>query len=271
MKVGICTSLEKAPAAVDAGFDYVELAVSEITSRDPWEISAYKGLPVHACNLFFPGGVKLFPANRVNEDGFNVIEYLGKARQRLSELGVKVAVVGSGNQRRCPADIQFPYQSDALIDTWHGAESPEEILARYMARFKEMPGTTVPAPESLERGETNVGSDCGTFSTVLKKYEVGYTADAFHLLREWDSNGRENGLEIPSETYWAEQLPHAPLHVHLAQLEGRRFPQPGDPMIVGFFDRLTLLGYKGRVSLECNQFEPTDYRQAIANVRSYFE
>ena len=254
MKVGICISLEKAPMAVDAGFDYVELAVSEMMAREPWDLSAYKGLPVGACNLFFPGGVKLFPADPAEQ--FDALAYIKAARIRLTEVSVPLGVVGSGNQRRAHAGI--------------ATTAAEDILAGWLAEGMKSPGTTVFAPESLERSETNVGGDCASFSRILAKHGVGYTADAYHLLKEWDANGREAGQDIPTKSYWEDQMPHKPTHLHLAQLEGRRFPQPGDPMLQGFFARLRELGYDERVSLECNGMEPEDYKQAIANVRTYF-
>ena len=255
MKVGICISLEKAPLAVDAGFDYVELAVSEMMARDPWDASAYAGLPIEACNLFFPGGVKLFPTDTAEQ--FNALPYMVEARRRLTELGVAIGVVGSGNQRRCPEG--------------RSTTEAEHALGKWLAEGMQAPGTTVFAPESLERSETNVGGDCASFSRVLKTHGVGYTADAYHLLKEWEANGREGGQEIPSDAYWADQMPHRPTHLHLAQLEGRRFPSLNDLMLAGFFARLRELGYDDRVSLECNSFEPEDYKEAIANVRSYFE
>ena len=51
MKFGVCCSLEDVPVVLGAGFDYVELGASSL-SDDP---SVYKGLPVEATNLFFPG------------------------------------------------------------------------------------------------------------------------------------------------------------------------------------------------------------------------
>ena len=266
MKIGICTSFEKAPLAIEAGFDYVELAVSEMCARDPWDASVYKGLSVEACNLFFPGGVKLFSADR--SECFDIQAYLMEAQVRLVDVGVAIGVVGSGNQRRCPPDFPFPYPGQWEGDYWEGAESADEILARELSIAERMDCAAL-APESLERSESNVGVDCASFSRILNKHGVGYTADAYHLLKEWDSDGREGGLDFPSKEFWEDQLPHAPLHTHLAQLEGRRFPQPNDPMLIGFFDRLRKLGYRDRVSLECHGLEPSEYRRAIANVRTY--
>lgn len=274
MKVGICISLEKAPLAVEAGFDYVELAVSQMMSGrwdatpPPWDTSEYNGLPIEACNLFFPGGVKLFSSDW--REIFPVFVYFNQARVLLTQIGVAVGVVGSGSQRRCPPEVSFPYGGDPFDYLYGDSESPEEIIARWLAATSGPPGTVF-APESLERSESNVGIDCASFSRILAKHGVGYTADAYHLLKEWDANGREGGQEIPSDAYWADQMPHRPTHLHLAQLEGRRFPQVGDPMLEGFFARLRELDYDDRVSLECHSFEPEDYKEAIANVRSYFE
>ncbi len=275
MKVGICTSLERAPDAVDAGFDYVELSASEMMANPPWDASQdpfdpapYRALPVEATNLFFPSNATLFSTDW--QEIFHVIIYLNIAKSRLSEAGVKVAVIGSGNQRRCPPEVSFPYQGDPFDYLFSDSESPEEIIARWLAAISDPSDSVVFAPESLERSETNVGTDCASFSRTLKKHGVGYTADAYHILKEWNADGREGVLDFPTHAYWANQLPHTPTHIHLAQLEGRRFPQPKDPMLEGFFDRLRELGYDDRVSLECSNFNPEDYRQAIENVRTYF-
>lgn len=275
MKVGICTSLENAPVAVDAGFDYVELSASRMmanppwnTSLDPFDASPYRALPVEVCNLFFPGDAKLFSTDW--QEIFPVIVYLGLAQKRLAEAGIEVAVIGSGNQRRCPPEVKFPYRDDPLIYKHADSESPEEIIARWLADFSQPPEPVKFAPESLERSETNVGTGCASFSRILKKHGIGYTADAYHLLREWEADGREGGLDAPSVAFWADQLPHCPTHLHLAQLEGRRFPQPKDPMLEGFFARVFELGYNDRVSLECSNLNSDDYRQAMENVRSYF-
>jgi hypothetical protein len=255
MKVGICTSLEKAPLAVDAGFDYVELAVSEMMARDPWDPSAYIGLPIEVCNLFFPGGVQLFPADPV--DQFDIMPYIFEARKRLTDVGVVIGVVGSGNQRRCPPDMD--------------PGNAERKLAFWLQTGMMVSGKTLFAPESLERSETNVGCNCASFCRNLKDIRLGYTADAYHLLKEWDADGREGALDYPSADYWTDQMPHKPMHLHLAQLEGRLYPQVGDPMLVGFFARLREIGYDERVSLECNRLEPGDYKTAISNVKTYFQ
>ena len=76
------------------------------------------------------------------------------------------------------------------------------------------------APESLNRSETNVGNDLGQLAKDLAAKGIAYTADLYHILYEANADGH------PPD--FAEQLPFAPLHVHLADLP-RHVPAPDDP------------------------------------------
>jgi len=137
-----------------------------------------------------------------------------------------------------------------LLDMMQNAPDPLHAFAKMIAYFQTGPTEVIFAPESLNRSETNVGVECGEMARVLASYGVAYTADSYHLLYEWNANGREGGREYPTEEYWTEQIPHLPVHVHLGDLP-RNLPEENDPMILGFFERLSALGYTGRVSLEC--------------------
>ncbi|HLO97731.1 MAG TPA: TIM barrel protein [Fimbriimonas sp.] len=259
--LGICTSLEKAHLAVEAGFDYVEISASEIAQQEPWTTEPYQNLPIQVVNLFFPGGVTLWDHGK-----FNPYHYTENLAPRLAELGVSIAVIGSGGQRRLAEEAM------ADVVHWHPEkpQEPESVMATLFHSLQLLCESQLKiAPESLNRTETNVGTDCGSFARTLAERGIGYTADLYHILREWDFDGREGGLPAPTQAFWEEQLPFAPLHVHVAQLEGRRAPEPGDPMLEGGFARLRQLGYTGRFSLECNGLEPGEYGPAIQNLKSY--
>jgi hypothetical protein len=118
------------------------------------------------------------------------------------------------------------------------------------------------APESLTRLETNVGNDLGRLARLLKERGVAYTADSFHVLKEWEfgtqgegrgtrDEGRGTRDEGPSDAHWTEQIPFAPAHIHIGDLP-RNYPKAADPMMRGFARRIKELGYDGRISLECS-------------------
>ncbi len=232
MRIGVCCSPDQAPAALDAGADYLEVAGARLATDAAYRISL-AGHPIEASNLFFPGGLELYR---------QVDEALAHAREVLrygSALGVQVAVIGSGAARKSSPPLTAGEANSKFV----------EIVGQ-IARLAPEYGVPV-APESLQREETDVGNDLGRLARALRVVGVGYTADAFHVLKEWDFNGREGGRETPSQAHWEDQLPFLPLHVHFAPLS-RRPPTENDPILAAFVGRLRALGYAGRVSLECN-------------------
>lgn len=247
MKFGVCCSVEEAPRILDAGFDYIEVAAVGFNGlREEWYPSAFRGLPIEATNVFFPGEIRLFGPEKVEW-----FEYAKRTIERAAMLGVKVMVVGSGGARR----------------SLDGVDRDEEFakVASRLQRWAKKHKVTI-APESLNRTETNVGNDLRRLAMQLRHEECTYTADSYHVLYEWDADGRLQDLEA----LWCEQIPYAPAHVHLATLEGRAAPKPDDPLLDGFKRRLHDLRYDARVSLECACPEGFDYKQALADVKSLF-
>ncbi len=248
MKFGVCCSLEDVPVVLGAGFDYVELGASSL-SDDP---SVYKGLPVEATNLFFPGTIKLF--------GSEATPYLDVARttvDRAAAIGVKLMVIGSGASRNAPEG------TDRGI-----AETEFLLVAAAVADHAKQYGITI-APESLNRSETNIGNDLGCLAEGLRWSGVGYTADSYHVLYEWHENFPHEST--PSDAHWAEQVPFLPSHVHIADLP-RFAPKPSDPMVQGFARRLLDLGYDGRISLEYRRGKDfaEELKSALADLNTLF-
>jgi sugar phosphate isomerase/epimerase len=246
LRFGCCCSLDQASAAVESGFDYVELGASAFKGLEAdWDDADYAGLPVRATNLFFDGSIRLF-----GQDRTPYREYAERTIQRAASLGVELMVIGSGETRRAPEGIDG---DSSFIDV---AEDISYIANGY--------GITI-APESLNRTETNVGNDLRTLATGLRERHVGYTADSYHILFEWDAEGRKAGLEA----LFAQQVPFAPSHVHVANLP-RTGVDPEDPMLQGFARRLKELGYDGMISLECTRAPGFDLRGALTSLRSLF-
>lgn len=249
MRFGVCCGIEDADVVLGAGFDYLELGASSL-GEDP---RRYEGLPVEATNLFFPNAVKLF--------GREATPYLDVARatvDRAARLGVQTMVIGSGASRKAPDGVDMEV-----------AEREFLLIAASIGDHAKQYGITI-APESLNRSETNIGNDLGCLARGLRYAGVGYTADSYHVLYEWHE-------DFPIEPYpraehWAEQLPFAPSHVHIADLP-RHAPRPNDLMVQGFAARLHELGYDGRVSLEYRRgsnFE-AELNRALFDLRVLFE
>lgn len=249
MRFGVCCGIEDAEVVLGAGFDYLELGANNLSD----DANRYSGIPVEATNLFFAGSIKLF--------GREATPYLDVARatvDRAARIGVQTMVIGSGASRKAPEGTDMEV-----------AEREFLLIAAAIGDHARQYGITI-APESLNRSETNIGNDLGCLARGLQYAGVGYTADSYHVLFEWHAN--DPSEPYPSEAHWADQIPFAPAHVHIADLP-RYAPKPGDPMMRGFAKRLLELEYDGRISLEYRRgadFE-SELTRALLDLKVLFE
>jgi sugar phosphate isomerase/epimerase len=233
MKFGICCGVESARRALELGAEYVELGAVSFNGLQPeWDPLPFVGLAVETTNVFFPGAIQLFGPERTPYE-----EYAQRAIERAAEVGVRIMVVGSGGSRKAPHGSNLAEMDAAFAD----------IVAN-LQRIADPYGIAM-APESLTRLETNVGNDLGRLARLLRERGVAYTADSFHVLKEWDFE--HPGSAGPTPEHWADQLPFAPAHIHIGDLP-RDFPKASDPMMQGFAKRVKELGYDERISLECS-------------------
>ncbi len=248
MRFGVCCGIEDANTVLGVGFDYIELGANNLSE----DVRKYSGMPVEATNLFFPSSVKLF--------GREATPYLDIAKatvDRAASIGVETMVIGSGSSRKAPDGEDMEV-----------AEREFLLIAAAIADHARPYGITI-APESLNRSETNIGNDLGCLARGLQFAGVGYTADSYHVLYEW--NAEDPKESSPSKEHWEDQIPFAPTHVHIADLP-RYAPKPSDPMMQGFAHRLLELGYDGRVSLEYRRgadFE-AELQRALLDLRVLF-
>src|SRR4026209_1915412 len=102
VQVGLCTPLKGIDAAKTAGFEYLELGTSEIAGLSDADtesaLSQVKqlGLPVPVTNLFLPATLKV-TGPEIDRD--EQARYVRKAFTRLSRLGTRIVVFGSGGPR----------------------------------------------------------------------------------------------------------------------------------------------------------------------------
>lgn len=214
--------------AVKCGADYVEVPAYRFVTEKHYA-EALEGLPVETTNLFFSSEMRLY------EQIERTVLAAERTIRRAKEAEVQLMVIGSGAARKSPENRDADWCFVRFV----------EILNHANTNTKDC--GIVLAPESLNREETDVGNDLAQLAHSCHEVGLGYTADSYHVLKEWDLEGRPGSVEALFE----KQLPFIPNHVHLGPLD-RKAPQSSDPMIQAFFRRLKDLGYDGRISLECS-------------------
>ena len=251
VKVGYCTSVKNLATAKEAGFDYVELATTEIAALSDEEFEQTLrtargiGLPTPVSNLFLPATLKV-TGPEVDVD--RQIAYVTKAFDRLSRLGVDTVVFGSGGARRVPDGFARGPAGKQLIE-----------FGRRIAPLARARGITV-AVEPLRREETNiVNSAAEGLELVEAVGDAGFQlmVDFYHLASEH---------EDPRIIIRAG--PHV-RHVHMANPMGRVFPRVADEFdYEPFFASLRAIGYDRRISVEASTTDvKADAPRAIALLR----
>ncbi len=256
MKIGICGGLsghnadgrafDFLPAAREAGFDYVELNLSAVAALDETEFADMLkrvqagGIPVEACNVMFPGTIRLTgPA----ADPRITRGYLEKAYARAAQLGIRAMVFGSGGARNVPDG--FPLEQ-AWLQLVEMLRMAGEIAARHDLTI---------AIEPLNKAESNIiqtASEGFTLTKLVGHPNVKLLVDYYHMHKD----GEDCGIIRTAGDLIA--------HAHFADPQGRCYPEQEKPAFKAFFDPLKAIGYSGRVSLEAGY---TDFVPQAAQAR----
>jgi D-psicose/D-tagatose/L-ribulose 3-epimerase len=251
VQVGYCTRLASLEAAKAAGFDYVELATSEIAalSDAEFEQAAARirqvGLPVPAMNLFLPATLKVTGPD-VNRD--EQMAYVKKAFARLERIGTTVVVFGSGGARQVPAGFPKDEAFRQLVE--FGRRVAPEARAR---------GITI-AVEPLRPEETNIINSAAEGLALVEAIgdpNFQLMVDFYHLA----SVKEDASIIVRARDHIR--------HLHMANPEGRVFPRDiGEYDYAPFFAALRTIGYDKRISVEAStkEFE-ADAPRAIALLR----
>jgi len=233
MKVGICTGIENIKKMEAIGFDYIEPSVVSIAKMSDEEFEAAvklvqgSSIKCEAFNVLFPGNVRL-TGPEVDEKAIE--DYLKTAFSRVSQLGARVIVFGSGGARRIP-------------DGWSREEGWKQLVrvARIAGDVAAEYGLTV-AMEPLNTWETNILNSVGEgvdFVRDVNHSHVKLLADFYHMRR----GNEDMDVLLGASLYLA--------HLHIANSNGRVCPLERTEDIYDiFFERLKEIGYRGRISIE---------------------
>lgn len=233
MKIGICAGADHLEEMLDCGFDYVEYPINgigEMREEDYVKLlEKTRGLKanIYAGNCFFPWDSRLVGEHA---DMVKTSDYADKALKRMYELGCKVCVIGNGGARD-------PDEGMGIEDTY---KEFAQVIRKVGLTAKSY-GITI-AIEALYFGESkicNTLEETARFARSIDMENVGITADYYHFNRNNESTGA------------LEKVYDVLKHVHIADMEGRRYPMPeNENAYKGMFDVLKRIGYTGGISIE---------------------
>ena len=176
--IGIC-GLNRAPAAVACGLDYLEANVASflVPEQSDSVFAAQRaaadtlGLPIYSANGFFPKDILVVgPEADLERAG----RYSEIAIRRAAEAGLKILVLGSSRSRSIPEG--FPREE---------AEDQFLSLLRGMAPVAEECGVIV-AIEPLQDSETNFINTVEEGAEIARRAgspNICVIADIFHMMR----------------------------------------------------------------------------------------
>jgi sugar phosphate isomerase/epimerase len=251
IQVGYCTRLENLEAAKTAGFDYVELATSEIAALSDAGFAqaaariSRVGLPVPAANLFLPPALKVTGPD-IDRD--QQMAYVTRAFTRLARIGTTIVVFGSGPARMVPAGFPKDQAVRQLVE-----------FGRRAAAAARARGITI-AVEPLRPEETNIINSAAEgleLVNAIADPNFQLMVDFYHLA----SVEEDPAIIVRARDHIR--------HLHMANPHGRVFPRTlNEYDYAPFFAALQAIGYDRRISVEAStKALETEAPMAIALLR----
>ncbi|SFJ82649.1 Sugar phosphate isomerase/epimerase [Paenibacillus sp. UNC496MF] len=248
---GWCRGIEDAELLLEAGFDYIECALTALQLENEQayrvELPRYleSPLPVRAFNLFLPRDIAVVGPD---VDEYRIQRYVAKAAEALGRIGARTAVLGSGRSRNVPEG--------------YDAGRAEEQFVRLLNRIAdEFEGTgVVLAVEPLNRKESNLVNsveEACHFVRLVEREPIRALADFYHM-------------ELEEEPY-TTLVKHAKwlAHIHVADT-GRLSPGTGAYPYDEFAVQLRMSGYDGMISAECTVKDASEYERSLAFMKRAF-
>ncbi len=240
MKFGICTTIEQAAAAREAGWDYVEESAQGLlqglepddarwTSRDR---AAASPLPVLALNMLVPGSLRITGPDVEKE---RLAAYMRTALRRAEALNIRTIVFGAGGARNVPNGFPRDTATEQITE-----------FVRTSAAIAGDYGATI-VIEPLNRGECNIinsVAEAMKYVAAVGRPSLKCLVDSYHFWLE-DEPLEDLRVAMPSIR-----------HVHVADRLGRTAPgESGQSDYGPFFRVLKEGGYDGLISVEARSFD----------------
>jgi sugar phosphate isomerase/epimerase len=235
IQVGYTATLPELEAAQAAGFDYLELRVTEIAPLSDAQFEqTYQRIkrlkiPTPVANYFLPGSIKV---TGPNTDEAKQMAYVNGALDRMKRLGVEYIVFGSSGARNYPKDFPKEKAYAQLVD-----------FCKRVAPEAQRRGITI-LIEPLRTQESNI------VNTVRDGYDLVKAVNHpnFQLMADFYHIAYNH--EDPEIVVEARDRIH---HLHMANPVGRVFPLSWKEYdYAPFFAALRRSGYHGRISIEAS-------------------
>lgn len=255
IKLGICSSPNRAEQLKEAGFQFIESGVAGLLKPETSDtefapqIEKIKAcaLPIRSCNGFIPGKFRLTGADTTHDEA---LEYAFTACRRAEAVGIPYIVLGSGSARKIPDGFDAEKAKGQFID----------FCQKLGERIKDFKLRIVLEP--LNKSETNLLNSVMegiVYVDAINHPRIQLLADFYHMLRE--DEGPDAIRKAGSRIY----------HCHIAELEGRKAPGTKGEDLSGYFKALKEINYTGGVSCECGWPKENleeAWKKAVATMRS---
>jgi len=228
----VCTEIDNAHIAYQAGFDYIECPIESLKPQQAESevkdiISNFldSPIPVEAFNIFMPSELKI-TGNSVD---YNKIKcFVENALERVSLVGGETIVFGSGGARAIPEGFSREKSEEQIV-----------YFLDLVADYADKLGITI-VIEPLYKKASNIIHTIPEAVEIAKKVNrksIKILSDFFHMMEEKDS--------LDNIVKYKQYIGH----IHVS--DNYHAPGTGQYPFLQFVNCVKEANYDGKVSIEC--------------------
>ena len=182
IKIGVCTGLQNAQKAKDAGAQFIEESVGRflVPGKSDAEFAANLAtakaapLPILSCNGFLPGSIKVTGPEADHEAA---LKWAETPFRRAQQAEISFIVFGSGGARQVPEGFDHKEATKQFVK-----------LLKKMGPIADQYNVTV-VLEPLRSSECNFLNTVGEGIKIVKKVNhpnIQCLADIYHMMQEYE-------------------------------------------------------------------------------------
>ena len=255
----VCGKLPEYPAVIKAGYNGMELIVSDFfvpgddDSVFQTQLDLMKQLDakIVSCMQFIPGWIKMTGPEAMHDE---IMVWAETTFRRAQMAGIPYIVLGSGDARRVPDGFDMQQAMQQITD-----------LCKRMAPIAQKYNVTI-LVEPLARKYTNIILTLAEGVAIVEAVNhpnVQLLCDIYHMLRENDP---------PEEIVkYGKYIRHC----HIAERENRTAPGAVGDDFRPYFKALKQISYRGNISVEVEYVDGkymwNDFEKELASAFQYLQ